>query len=594
VELLAQSEATTIGSAEGVERRWTPPPVDTSALVRRGQELARAHAAPVVPALCLRLVGYARSFRPVSEHARVEDWAAACYRRWLDQLAGGDAAAVESTIATDPANLLLGAKALHEPALAAECIHAQFDLYEHAQVRLPRLNQTVLGSLLEPGDPPPARALLADPLPPPDLLAQASPVSLAALGLLSRRTGMATVVPEPLMAALAFRSVWMRDLPGVGLTLLAAALLRLPIPTGLLAWIARIARDDGFLGMWELYADPHPVANLLGTVNIYWGLSAAAAAAAAPDGHRSRGHVNPEPEAPTRSQLEKAISQAQRWLDRHDDRFSLLPACRDEEHFESTFKPFVELAVLCHVLTRPRHAGSAHEQWARRTAERLSPHVEWQGLIEAFRLQTSATLGLGIYPLLQSATGRPCRFTSEARELVADPFANAQERTPMRELDYQFTRALMGLPMSLPLRDQLSRSLLRAPFDPTLMDTDALYDLTHIVFYATRFGCVPWTPPADIEAAWPVRALESMSLGRLLMGDADLGAELLMVELYTGHADGAMRARCLSLLVDAQMPDGSFLGPEGRDADSDEFGARYHTTLVATAALADSLMWPPA
>jgi hypothetical protein len=48
----------------------------------------------------------------------------------------------------------------------------------------------------------------------------------------------------------------------------------------------------------------------------------------------------------------------------------------------------------------------------------------------------------------------------------------------------------------------------------------------------------------------------------------------------------------MRLLLDAQAPDGSFLGPEGTNENSDEFSARYHTTLVAMAALAESLVWP--
>jgi len=586
VELLAQAEAEeNVEVRAGVAAHWTPPPLDTAALLRRGQDLASDRAAPVVPALCLRAAGYASAFHPDIEVERVKEWAAERYRRWLRELARDEREVVESTLITDPGNLLLGAKALPDPALAAGCIRAQFDLYEREQATLPRLNQTVLGSLLEPDDPQPASGLVSEPLEADVLVASPRPVHFAALGLLSRRTRARTVVPPVMLEALAFRSVWMRDLSGVGLTLLGAALLDLPLPPGLLPWVARVARSDGFFGMWELYADPHPVANLLGTVNLYWGLSAVATE------YESSVTAAPLPSEPSRAHVEEAIAQAQQWLDQQQDRFSLLPSCPDEECFESTFKPLVEMALLCHVLTRQRHDGSFWAQWARGTAERLHAHVEWEGLIEAFRLQTSATLGLGIYPLLESVTGRAGRFSAQARELLADPFADAQERTPMREMDYQFTRALIGLPMTLSLPAQLARTLVRKPFDPLLMDTDALYDLTHLAFYATRFGCVPWDSSPEVRSAWPGAQLESMALGRLLMGDADLGSELLMTRLYTGEGRGAFSPTCLRLVLDAQTPDGSFLGPEGRDASSDEFSARYHTTLVAMGALAESLVW---
>jgi hypothetical protein len=591
VELLAQAQAEAaeavagVAPQAGVAERWTPPRLDSGGLLRRAQGLTQS-AAPAVPALCLRLTGYARSLHPDVDDRLVRDWALHCFGDWLERLGGGDPSTVEATLETDPANLVLGAKALPDPALSARCIRAQLDLYDRTGVDLPRLNQTVLGALLEPDDPQPAARLTAESLDASDLLADPSPAALAALGLLSRRApdGAPTAVPPALVAALTLRSVWMGDLSGVGLTLLGASLLGIAVPPGLLPWIARVAREDGLFGMWELYADPHPVANLLGTVNLYWGLSVAA-------GVPARGRAGfPEPAAPSRTEVEHAIGDAQQWLDRVGDRFSLLPACRDDDHFESTFKPLVEMVLLCHILTRPRHDGSPWARWARSTAERLHPHVEWEGLIEAFRLRTSATLGIGIYALLQSATNRRCRFTAEARRLLADPFAVAQERTPMREMDYQFTRALMGLPPTLELRAQLSRSLLRTPFDLLLMDTDALYDLTHIAFYATQFGCVPWAPPPEVRAAWPAGTLGQMTLARLLMGDADLGAELLLTELYTGEAAGPLRARCLRVLVDAQCADGSFPGPEPEDDTSDEFASGYHTTLVAMAALAESLV----
>jgi Domain of unknown function (DUF6895) len=572
----------------GAERHWAPPPLDTAALLRRGQGLMSADAAPVVPSLCLRLTRYAHHFDPCTAQSPVQDWAAACYERWLEQLARDEPTTVRTTLATDPANLVLGAKALPDPALSDRCIRAQLDLYERARTSLPRLNQTVLGALLKSDGPRPAPHLLADPLSDAELLAEPSPTTLAALGLASRRKASSTAVSTGLVAALALRSVWMRDLSGVGLTLLGAALLHLPVSSGLLSWVTRIARDDGFYGMWELYADPHPVANLLGTVNLYWGLSALAADREVP----SRPTVaSPESEVPSRTKVSDALGQAQGWLDHHQDRFALLPACRDEDHFESTFKPLVELALLCYVLTRPRHDESTTARWARQTAERLYPHIEWQGLIEAFRLQTSATLGVGIYPLLQIATGRDCRFASQARQIVDDPFARVQERTPMREMDYQFTRSLMGLPMTLGLPDQLSRTLVRAPFDPMLLDTDSLYDLTHIVFYATQFGCVPWKPPASVATVWPSDALESMTLARLMMGDADLGAELLLTQLYVGETAGALRPRCLCLLLSTQAPNGSFAGVGMTDEGADAFSSRYHATIVAAAALAESLIW---
>jgi hypothetical protein len=570
---------------------WKPPPIDVDRVLSLGRELSAAageSAAPAVPALCLRLARYAASIDAQTAVIDVEKWAASCYEQWLDQLGRNDPQTVQATLETDPANLLLGAQALRDIGLGTECMRAQFALYARSGLTLPRLNQTIISALLTAADPQPARILVCDPLSAAELANQLSPVACVALALAQRsgRLDDAPVLSEDELTAVSLRSVWMRDLAGVGLSLVASRLLfGRAVPDGLIGWISRICRRDGFFGMWELYADPHPTANLLGTVNIYWGLSTPV------DGRARRPLAPPRDASVDLERCREAIVAGQSWLDAHEERFQLLPACPDENTFETRFKPLVELALLCYVLTRDRHraAGSPWAAWARSMAERLFPHVEWEGLMEAFRVQTSATLGLAIYPFLISAAGRPTPLAEEARKLLENPFAQAQERTPMREMDYQFTRHIMGAPgSSEDLRDQLARTVIRAPFDPLLMDTDALYDLTHVVLYATRFGCTPWLAPSSDVDDWLDQTVDAMTLARLLMLDADLGAELLLVQFYTGRGLTAASARCIDRLLDAQAADGAFAGPD-LTGDLEEFDANYHTTLVAIAALAEAV-----
>jgi hypothetical protein len=155
-------------------------------------------------------------------------------------------------------------------------------------------------------------------------------------------------------------------------------------------------------------------------------------------------------------------------------------------------------------------------------------------------------------------------------------------------MDYQFMRHCIGLAVAPDkVSDQVTRTILRRPFDPLLMDTDALYDLTHVVFYATRFGCMPWRPRQEIEA-WLRQNLDAITLARFLMDDADLGAELLLVHFYTHRPVSRLTERCVERLLAARTSTGAFRGPNRPSESIGEFDANYHTTLVAMAALAEA------
>ena len=574
---------------------WVPRPIDLADLFRRARGIT-ADGTPAVAALCARLSSYVTALHGVPRHAELDAWITREYDRWCQSLAQSKDGAVEATLRTDPANLILGAEALPDAALASRSLQEQFAVYHRAAQRgvqpLTRANRAIVRAILGPHSPFVSSDVLRDPLPLVELSRQLTPTACATLALASRWGNVPTeLIPtENEITAVALRSVWTRDLSGVGLTLLASTFLfGQAVPAGLVPWIARVTRRDGFVGMWDFYADCQPKAALLATVNVYWGLSARA------DNQRRAVRVASEPRSQRSPSLSrrcrKAIERAQSWLDAHHHRFGLLPACRDSDDYQRRFKPFVELALLTHVLTREHHrrAKARWVGWAERTAERLWPHAEWEGLIESFRLHTASTLGLAIYPFLMSALGRTSPFAAEAKALLESSFAQAQERTPMREMDYQFTRRCMGAEMSTDVvREQIERSVLRREFDPLLIDTDALYDLTHVVFYATRFGCDPWRAPRESVDCWLAGVLAPMTLARFLMDDCDLGAELLLVHFYTGRPLDPCTADCVERLLAGQLTTGAFRGPSDSKDERDEFDANYHTTLVAIAALAEA------
>ncbi len=574
---------------------WRPPPVDTQSVLKLGRECSGDELTPSISALCLRLVDYASVLRPEIDPEPVREWAKTCFCVWLEKLGKENDDVRKATLATDPVNLVLAARKLGDPLLTRRCLQAQMNLYSSAGM-LSRINQTILSALLEPHEPQPDPPALKDSFLPEELLAAPTPLNYAVLALVRMRTNSSEWLPQQDdLEALALKSAWSGDLSGVGLTLVASA--DLPgsrIPDSLLLWIRRVCRTDGMFGVWQLFSENYPVANLLSTVNIYWGLATATRGMnrAYPRPSQAGSQPSyPRPAGTSSMAVEKAISKGQHWLDAHQDRFRLLPACESDLKFQSTFKPLVELSLLCYIFTRPRHiqTRAPWSKWALKTARRLSAHVEWEGLIEAFRLRTSATLGLVIYPFLASATGVSGHWSTEVRELIDSPIARIQERTPMREMDYQFTRSILGLPMTREVPQQISNTVIRKPVDAVLLDSDSLYDLTHVIFYGTQFGCTAWSPPDSEINKWLQMWLPRMALARLLMEDADLGAELFLSGLYAFGRE--FDRRLIPLLLNAQRANGSFVGPDNSSDDPDEFSDSYHTTLVSMAALAECSLY---
>jgi len=136
---------------------------------------------------------------------------------------------------------------------------------------------------------------------------------------------------------------------------------------------------------------------------------------------------------------------------------------------------------------------------------------------------------------------------------------------------------------------QISNTVIRKPVDAVLLDSDSLYDLTHVIFYGTQFGCTAWSPPDSEINKWLQMWLPRMALARLLMEDADLGAELFLSGLYAFGRE--FDRRLIPLLLNAQRANGSFVGPDNSSDDPDEFSDSYHTTLVSMAALAECSLY---
>lgn len=243
--------------------------------------MGEEEAAPAIAALCIRLSAYAEAIHPGVCNLQVAASAIRAFRTWAYRIEANDADAIDATLATDPINLILATYYLPDSALGTKCRNALHHLWQKCMELgvspVSRRNRAALIALLPPHSPLARSDFLCDPASDEELALELTPFACATLAIAYSRS-MARASPhlsEQRLAAAALCSVWRRDLAGAGLCLLASALIfGEPRPSGLLAWVGRIARTDGFMGMWQLYGNVYERANLLGTLNIYWGLAA--------------------------------------------------------------------------------------------------------------------------------------------------------------------------------------------------------------------------------------------------------------------------------------------------------------------------------
>ena len=196
---------------------------------------------------------------------------------------------VQTTIANDPFNLLAGFATL-EQADSVEAIETYCNLCKNLK--------TEYGlAIIAPDNVPlvylflKARSqseLLFDPLQIAsieDSLTQQQLENLSAFNMASyalsqtcfgrqRQTSTDTSWKQILYAE-TIRAARVRDINAAGLTLLSSSLLLGEnSPAELPEWFQRIKRRDNLFGCWELFSDSVNIANLLSTVNAYWGLHA--------------------------------------------------------------------------------------------------------------------------------------------------------------------------------------------------------------------------------------------------------------------------------------------------------------------------------
>lgn len=213
-------------------------------------------------------------------------------------------------------------------------------------------------------------------------------------------------------------------------------------------------------------------------------------------------------------------------------------------------KPLGELTLALYALTAPPPHGGKRplQHWAETVAHELFRHTEaivqaldWPCLLPHARRHPHAALGLLFYPVLGRICGRRPAHEASLTDCIAPPLTTVQQTTFDRHSDYLLLHDILyetdGREV---VATRLSQLLHTAPAIGTQLPLSTLYELTHLIFYATLFGRRPLLISSQ-SRDWLHANLDSLLWLHLDRGNLDIVAELVLSGRY---------ARCISESTD--------------------------------------------
>lgn len=350
-------------------------------------------------------------------------------------------------------------------------------------------------------------------------------------------------------------------------------------------WASRIRRSDGLWGPWQLFDGLISGANLSASVNMSWSFSDNWPL---PNACTSSVRSALSVDSIATTEIDNSINSMKAWIESAVPQFQL-GSLETESDYGDRIKPFVELVLCLWLIGSNRFSCDQHALWARRQAADILPALTEERYVEALRIFPTTVLAALAFPMIEDLAGTNSPFHNEVISIVESGFSISQERLPMRQMDYWFLRELLDPTSSAvcnALNSSLERTLLHACENPGYFSNDSLYDITHAIFYATRFGrerrCLP---PRCFE--WCENYIPMLCLSMVLEGDFDLGAEFIMNWVQLGLERDERFWFAVHMLMSAILPNGSLPGPRRIDKYESltEFERDYHTTLVGLAAL---------
>ena len=561
--------------------------------------------------LLLRLFFYVdqvRGFDRTSHNALIER-CEKCLTLGLHEAAHGNKNAALQVLGMDPVNLVCAINCLSKEIRSAALGHYQMLLDQCMQQNVAPIhvqNQAIFEALLKVL---PSRAISA----PFGGAIQYERDFVDAAGLLQSilidtcfgtQRGERSANQALLIRPLALQAIHENDLCAFAAVVIAAQLIGFShlIEEDHFRWLSRMKRDDGLFGLWEAEGKSNVRALLQANMQIYCAFHCL--------------HSNPcsysaglkpmqlqEPQELTlpkcyipldKGTLQSHSNQLCDWLDANRSQFDVDPQIQSKTELTKSIKPLVELALTFYLITEARtdHSDTPLHQWAKERACELYESIPWDGLIEYFSTNLSASLGLLLFPLVSKVAGQPMPFQERVENILLDPYSEAQERPPMRQMDFYFLARLCDIHSdeNPSVLQQYQATLMAKQVHPLWYSTSSLYDLTHTIFYGTDFGKTEGILKSQPAREFIAKHIHDLGFEHVLRGDLDLAGEFLLNSLHTFQPNDGYLSIILHAFLNELPQEGPIQGPQLElHTDLNEFEACYHTTLVCLALIATLL-----
>jgi hypothetical protein len=295
------------------------------------------------------------------------------------------------------------------------------------------------------------------------------------------------------------------------------------------------------------------------------------------------------------------VSQAIDWVSNNLDRFA--PFDDDDIYRPSRMKPFIELAIMfsVYVAVTGDTASPTVQSAARmfQAASKRADFTDW-----TLRFPADIVNYAELCAAVDELGGDAVELRHRLQSAVDVGALSQIERLPHRLLELRAALDWAGVVHSLPpIGDICAQTILGKPLSAPLLPDAAIYAITHVILFGSRFGLMQCALPEWLQSA-PVRSLlcdllvvTSQErnwdlLGELLLCWDCIGFEHDLITIagwasFLGafRADGAVLPADGPVLPTAANDEDGGANPEGMLAqhadEASDFNRVYHTTLVA-------------
>lgn len=285
--------------------------------------------------------------------------------------------------------------------------------------------------------------------------------------------------------------------------------------------------------------------------------------------------------------IDTSLSAALGWISDHFGSFS--PFDEHDTYSSTRMKPFIELALLFGI-----YAAAGRDTGiplAGRVANLLREVIHRPDFMDWVIRRPEEIVNYAELCAAVQELGGDSRAIRARLQSAVDLGVLAQiERLPHRQVEIRATLDWAGVNHSLPpVADLCAQTILSQPIFAPLLSDHAIYAITHVIFFASRFGVFRSSMPAWLSSGKVSTLLSDLIVVSAQERNWDILGELLLSWDSLGLPDTGITAAGWETFLEAQRPDGAFPASskmEGRKIIVDaggilKFDDLYHTTLVS-------------